>query len=411
VDYPFVDHDEPRDPLVKQAVDAGFFTDERHYGGSYARLRDAIDDEYTARVLDDRLRRRVFELLDAARRTSGEAPLRATAEALLGPIETWLPAFQRYTQGGVTRLVVIPTWQCELRCNYCYIPKQDGRVMSRATLERAIGLLLSSERAHLTLQFFGGEALLEWDLVRHAIEWGTGEAARRGKTLDFVLSSNGWSLDEEKLAWLAGRPVKLELSLDGDPKTQNRFRPALRGDSYQNGIAPRVGAIVASGLRHDVIMVVHPQEIGRLAANYLHVADLGFTRVQINFALGKTWSDAHRKTLAEQLFALAGELRRRPHVTLINAEQPPMPIRLNAEITVDWDGTVYGGNAFLHETEHKSRFRLGHLDDRHAFDRYWMDAPPNAELLGWSYPEDVTRNNLKVGAIMTDFLKWYRASA
>ncbi|MFZ5480005.1 MAG: radical SAM protein [Myxococcota bacterium] len=411
VDYPFVEHDVPGDPLVAKAVDAGFFTDARCYGGSYERLRETIDDEYWARVLDDRLRRRVFELLDAARRTSGEAELRARAETLLGPVESWLPAFQRHTQGGVTRLVVIPTWQCELRCNYCYIPKQDGRVMSRETLERAVGLLLSSEREALTLQFFGGEALLEWDLVRHAIAWGPEEAARRGKRLDFVISSNGVSLDEDKLAWLRGRPVKLELSLDGDAKTQNRFRPALRGDSYAAGIAPRARAIRESGLAHDVIMVVHPTDVDRLAHNYLHVCDLGFTRVQINFALGRGWTEAQRRTFAEQLFVLAGALRERPHVTLVNAENAPMPMRLNAEITVDWDGTVYGGNAFLHETEHKDRFRLGHLDDRHGFDRYWMDAPPNSQLVAWSYPPEVTRNNLKVGAILTDFLKWYRREA
>ncbi|MDP2308394.1 MAG: hypothetical protein Q8P18_20415 [Pseudomonadota bacterium] len=431
VDYPFVDYDSPRDPGVRTAIDADFFTDEGWYGGSYERLRDVWtaahrggadpDAGYLARVVDDRLRRRLFELLDRARRSSrgdASAPgdpsperhLRTLAEAHLGPIATWLPAFQRYIQGGVTRLVVIPTWQCELRCNYCYIPKQDGRVMTRATLEGAIDLLLSSERTAMTLQFFGGEALLEWELIQHAIRWSTDAARRRGKTLDFVVSSNGWSLDDAKLAWLREWPVKLELSLDGDPETQRAFRPARRpgDDSYQNGIAPRAAAIIASGMVYDVIMVVHPAHVHKLAANYLHIVDLGFTRVQINFALGKQWTVEQRRTLAAQLFALAGALKGRPDVTLVNAENAPMPMRLNAEPTVDWDGTVYGGNAFLHETEHKDHFRLGHLDDLRAFDRYWMDAPPNADLVAWSYPPEVTANNLKVGAILTDFLRWYR---
>ena len=51
-----------------------------------------------------------------------------------------------------------------------------------------------------------------------------------------------------------------------------------------------------------------------------------------------------------------------------------MPIRLNGEVTVDWDGTVYGGNAFLHETEHKQKFVTGHLDDlRNLAATGWMD--------------------------------------
>lgn len=428
-DYPFVEQDDPDDPVVAAAVDKAFFTDENYYAASYERLRESAvsqyrstptpNAEFAARLLDDRARRRVFEMLSRARRRTREADpdpaeelrLRAVAEEQFGPIATWLPAFQRFDQGGITRLVVIPTWQCELRCNYCYIPKQDGRVMSEATLDRSIGLLLSSERPALTLQFFGGEALMEWGLVKHAIEHGMVEAKRRGKTLDFILSSNGWSLDDEKLAWLAQRPVKLELSLDGDPQTQRAFRPSRHAseDSYENGIAPRAAAIVASGMPHDVIMVVHPSQIHKLAANYLHIASLGFPRIQINFALGKVWSLDQRRTLAAQLFELAGELRRRPEVCLVNAENEPMPIRLNGEPTVDFDGTVYGGNAFLHETEHKAKFRLGHLDDLYNFDRYWMDAPPNTELVKYGYPPEITANNLKVGAVMSDFLRWYRA--
>lgn len=445
-DYPLVDHDEPRDPLVRDHVHAATFTDEHRYAGTFQRLWAALqaawqqapdeDAEYAARLTDDRERRRLFELLDLVRRVDHvdhvaadasrpaaspalrtalrgkESTLRARCDQRLGATRRWLPAFQRYAQGGVTRLVVIPTWQCELRCNYCTIPKQDGRVMTERTLLRAINLLLSSEREHLTLQFFGGEALLEWGLVQTAIAQGTAAAGRRGKTLDFVLSSNGWSLDADKLRWLADYPVKLELSLDGARATQLRYRPAAKAgvDSYDNGIAPRAGDIVASGLLHDVIMVVHPETAPLLAANFAHIAGLGFRRIQINPALGKRWSNEAKASLAAELHQLAGFLAERPDITLVNAEHPPMPMRLNGEITVDWDGTVFAGNAFLHETENKQHFRRGHLDDLHNFDRYWMDAPSNQELLDWSYPRDITANNLGVAAILTDFLKWVRPS-
>jgi hypothetical protein len=76
---------------------------------------------------------------------------------------------------------------------------------------------------------------------------------------------------------------------------------------------------------------------------------------------------------------------------------------------VDWDGTIYGGNAFLHETEHKQKFVIGQLDDLGSFDRYWMNAPTNDYLLDWSYPPDITTNNLQMGAIMTSFIKWMQA--
>ncbi len=284
--------------------------------------------------------------------------------------------------------------------------------MTSETLDRSVELLLSSSRDELTLQFFGGEALLEWDLVKGAVERGTSRARELGKDLTFILSSNGFSLEEDKLAWLRDRPVKLELSLDGAPDLQNRFRRSLtrNGDSYQQGIAHRAEAVLASRLPYDVIMVVHPENAHRTAESFFHIASLGYRRIQINFALGYVWTAEQQHAFAQGLFAIGGGLRERwargDQLVFVNLEGLPMPVRLNGEVTVDWDGAVYGGNGFLHETEHKERFRVGHLDELSGFDRYWMDGPSNDYLLDWSYPPDVTQNNLEVGRIFRSFHQW-----
>jgi len=423
LDYPLVDHDLPEDDRVAEAVEAELFTDEGYYTQTLLNLRSQwthrkdLESERLVRALDDAPRRLMLEALEDARRNRGSdwpgwepdtKRLVAMAEKLVGP--DWKAKAKRWSEQSVPRLVLIPTWQCELRCRYCFIPKQDGRVMSAETVDRSVELLLSSARDEVMLQFFGGEALLEWELVKRAISRTSERAAALGKRVRIVLSSNGWSLDAEKLAWLKQHPVKLELSLDGRPELQNRFRRALLkgGDSYQMGIAPRVEDIVAAGVPYDVIMVVHPDNADRVAESFQHIAELGFERIQINHALGYRWTKEQMTTFAAGLHRIGQSLPGRSTV-LVNAEQPPMPVRLNAEITVDWDGTVYGGNGFLHETEHKERFRLGHLDDGHGFDRYWLDAPDNDFLLRWSYPEDVTANNLAVGRIMTSFVRWLRA--
>lgn len=434
LDYTFVEHDESRDPLVRAAVEAGFFTDERRYTASLDALRALVvaraksetdpvarrDAERMARRLDDLPRRLVLDVLVAARNAArrdpslreGEPALLESAEAVLGPPPTWLRALKRHGERGTPRLVVIPTWQCELRCSYCWIPKQDGRVMSVATLDRSIDLLLSSDRREVILQFFGGEALIEWGLVRHGIEQAAARADELGKSISFVLSSNGWSLDAEKLAWLARYDVKLELSLDGDPETQNVFRIARDKDedSYRNGIASHAPEIIASGLDHEVIMVVHPKNASKVAHNFFHIAGLGFERIQINFALGPKWSSSQMSSFASGLLEIGEELRRRwargERLVLVNLERRPKPILLNGEITVDWDGTVFGGNGFLHETTHKDKFVIGHLDDLASFDRYYTDAPQNEYLLEWSYPPEETKNNMEVGKVFASFVAW-----
>ncbi len=374
--------------------------------------------EQLIRALDDTTRRAAFQALEEARRSfpapGREQDVFECVEAVLGPAPEWMPAFKRFVSKRLARLVLIPTWQCELRCNYCWIPKQDGRVMEFETIERAIDLLTASDHRHLNLQFFGGEALIEWPRVQHAITYASARANDVGKSVDFVLSSNGWSLTPERLNWLKGHPVKLELSLDGDRHTQATFRRGADGrDSYTHSIAANVEAIASSGLDHEVIMVVQPKTVSRLHDNFFHVADLGFLRVQINFALGIPWAPGYITTFAAELHRIGLTLRERwaadSPLCLVNLEQEPMPVRLNGEVHVDFDGKLYGSNGFLYENDHKHAFAVGHLDDLFGFDRYWLDAPDNTFLLEHTYSPDVTANNLSVGAILSSFVRWMRA--
>jgi hypothetical protein len=112
------------------------------------------------------------------------------------------------------------------------------------------------------------------------------------------------------------------------------------------------------------------------------------------------------------LHTIGKELMRRwaagEQLEFINMNHQPLAMRLNGEVTVDWDGTIYGGNAFLHETEHKQLFVVGHLDDHTNIDRYWIDATDNNFLLDWSYRPKVTANNVEVGKVMASFIKWMR---
>jgi hypothetical protein len=438
-DYPFIEQDEPQDPLVAAAIDSGFFTDTDLYTGSLTALHtlwsgmlkempEGALRQRTSRLvrrLDDRPRRVALSLLAEARRAEQtgyrahgvptEARALAAVHSVVGVPGRWLRAFSRHDSNEVPRLTLIPTWQCELRCSYCFIPKQDGRVMDTSTVDRSLDMLLASDRPRLMLQFFGGEALIEWPLIQHAIASGTERAEAAGQHMDFILSTNGWSLDTAKLRWLSAYPVKLELSLDGTSQVQNTFRQALlKGeDSYARGIPAKAADIIASGLDYDVIMVVHPKAVDRMPESFFHIAELGFERIQINFGLGYLWAKEQEQCFADGLHTIGTQLREQwaggSNLKMVNLLGRPMPIRLNAEITVDWDGTIYGGNAFLHETEHKQKFVIGQLDDLGSFDRYWMNAPTNDYLLDWSYPPDITTNNLQMGAIMTSFIKWMQA--
>lgn len=384
-----------------------------------------LHGERLLRILDDLFRGTLFSTLHDAWLRQGQdwpfgPPTREYAKAKvsehLGEDKVWIKSFKQYTQQGVRRLVVIPTWECELRCTYCWIPKQSGREMDATTMSRAIEFLLSTQREEVILQFFGGEPLINDEMVFFAMDYGLRRAAELGKKISFVLSSNGWSLTPARMERLATYPVRLELSLDGRPETQRMYRPARDkgGDSYANSILTYKDAIQNSGLVQQVIMVVHNRNVDAMPEDFFHLVDNGYHRIQINFMQGLIWTKEQMQSFAKGLMIIGQGLKARKaqgiDIELINIRERPMAMRLNGEVTVDHDGTIYSGNSFLHETERKDRFRVAHLDDYTGIDRYWVDAAANEYLLQWSYKPKITENNLKVGRIMASFCKWLVAN-
>jgi len=374
--------------------------------------RDISDPHPQASMLrrsaDDLHRRALFGWLRAVRGGDESAALVATQEVLGSP-SAWSQAFKRTTQMRVPRVVVVPTWQCELRCRYCTIPKQDGRVMSTEVLDGALDLLLSAEAPRYALHFFGGEPFLEWALIQHAIEAGESRAPGR---IQYRFTTNGYSLTETQLVFLSKYDVHLQLSLDGDAQTQNSARRSLqRGqDSYDRSPAALAKVIQELGIAHDIIQVIHPSNAHRADENFAHLCELGFERIQLNYALGTRWTMEAQQSLASSLHRLGRWLEQQwskgREIEVINLAETRMKVRTNREVTVDWDGTVMCSNGFLYVPSKRDNYIIGHLDDDHGFERYLMDGPDDEQLIDWWYRPEITQNNQAVGAVLMSFVRW-----
>ncbi len=366
-----------------------------------------------ARRLDDLPRRTAFEVLEEARGSpEREREAVSAVQRVLGPAPRWASAFRRAISADAAHLVVVLTWDCETRCTYCGFTKQPGRVMTPEVLDEAIELLLSSDRSERELRFFGGEPLMQWERVQHGIERATARAGERG--VRFMISTNGWSLSESRLRWLAGRPVRLQVALEGGREAQNRLRVPLdpTQDSYTHSAAPHAALLRELELEHDLIWVVSPASVEGMEANFAHLLELGFPRIQLNWAHGQMWSEARRHRFASGLNAVAATLRERwargLGPWLVNLEETLARVRTFREPVVDWDGTVLANNGFLFRPEHREPLTLGHLRDPESYDRYRFDGLSDARLLELTFPAAVAENNAQVGAIMNSFVLWMR---
>src|SRR5262249_10309067 len=108
-----------------------------------------------------------------------------------------------------------------LTCSYCYQnSKQPGRAMDLSTVEKAVDLLLASPEPERKLGLYGGEPLLRFDLIRHAVERAE-HGSHRGRRVRFGIVTNGTLLDEERAEFLARHDVETRISFDGVPAAQD----------------------------------------------------------------------------------------------------------------------------------------------------------------------------------------------
>lgn len=156
------------------------------------------------------------------------AELRAQG-LLFAPPPDWEPVMPK--PGDPLRAICLNiAHACNLKCTYCFA--DDGTYGGRAKLmpfevaRQAVDLLirLSGPRPVCEVDFFGGEPLMNWDVVRQTIAYAREAGRKAGKTFTFTLTTNGTLLTPEILDELDREEVSLILSLDGRPEVHDAKR-------------------------------------------------------------------------------------------------------------------------------------------------------------------------------------------
>lgn len=206
-------------------------------------------------------------------------------------------------------LTLCLTHNCNLRCRYCYAGRKTPQSMPWETARAGIELgLAEAERlgCSVDLSFFGGEPLLEWELLQrcHDYLWERRErlAPRRPR---FGITTNATLLTQEKLAWLAERDFLVGLSVDGNAAMHNTNRRFADGRGSHAAVAEAlelVGQFPA--LRRKCICVVNPANCHLLAGGVRWLHEHYEGDIGLNFDYWHTWTDAEFAVLTAQLEAV-----------------------------------------------------------------------------------------------------------
>lgn len=124
---------------------------------------------------------------------------------------------------------------CNLRCRYCFADEgayhAKREFMSLETAKRAIDFLIeqSGSRRILETDFFGGEPLMNFDVVKQTVRYAKEQAAKRGKKFLFTLTTNGLLLKDDVAEFLNREMENVVLSLDGRKEVHDAVRKTANG--------------------------------------------------------------------------------------------------------------------------------------------------------------------------------------
>jgi len=139
---------------------------------------------------------------------------------------------------------------CNLRCEYCFASTGDfgkGRkLMTFETGKKAIDFLLekSEDRQVLELDFFGGEPLMNFDVVKQIVEYARSREAEYNKKFRFTITTNGLLLNDEITEYINKEMSNVVLSIDGRKSVNDKVRKRVDGSGCYDTILPKFKKVV-----------------------------------------------------------------------------------------------------------------------------------------------------------------------
>ncbi len=192
------------------------------------------------------------------------------------------------TKAPVKSMCINISHDCNLRCEYCFAAKGDfgqGRcLMPLETAKKAIDFIIanSGTRRNLEVDFFGGEPLMNFDVVKQTVEYARSIEKKYNKHFRFTITTNGLLLDDDKIEYINREMNNAVLSLDGRKEVNDRLRVTPNGKGCYDVIVPKYQKLVEGrGDKDYYIRGTFTKYNLDFTEDVLHFRDLGFDQLSI----------------------------------------------------------------------------------------------------------------------------------
>lgn len=256
-------------PLVEEALEAGKSKEDMS-DGIFDRLKDRFAREDMQEAFEQ-----VWELKEAG--------------MLYAPdiYENYVIDFKK-RETVVKALCLHIAHDCNLACKYCFA--QEGEYHGRRALmsfevgKKALDFLVhhSGSRVNLEVDFFGGEPLMNWQVVKDLVSYGRSLEEPYHKRFRFTLTTNGVLLNDEVLEFVNKEMANVVLSIDGRKEVHDLMRPFRGGQGSYEGIVPKFQKAAESrGQMNYYVRGTFTRNNLDFSRDVMHLADLGFKQISV----------------------------------------------------------------------------------------------------------------------------------
>ena len=192
------------------------------------------------------------------------------------------------TSGVVKALCIHIAHSCNLNCSYCFASqgKYQGEraLMSYEVGKRSLDFLIenSGKRRNLEVDFFGGEPLMNFQVVKDLVAYARSREQETGKHFRFTLTTNGMLIDDDVIEFANKEMSNVVLSLDGRKEIHDRFRVDYAGKGSWERIVPKFQKLVqARGGKNYYMRGTFTHANPDFLKDIQVMLDLGFTELSM----------------------------------------------------------------------------------------------------------------------------------
>ena len=192
------------------------------------------------------------------------------------------------TSGVIKALCIHIAHTCNLNCSYCFASQGkyhgDRAMMSLEVGKRALDFLVenSGSRHNLEVDFFGGEPLMNFDVVKQMVEYARSIEKEHNKNFRFTLTTNGMLIDDDVIDFANREMSNVVLSLDGRKEIHDRYRVDYTGKGSWETIVPKFQKLVESrGGKNYYMRGTFTHANPDFLNDIRQMLDLGFTELSM----------------------------------------------------------------------------------------------------------------------------------